>query len=96
MKWDDALDVWGVHGMGGFTGSILIGVLARASVNGVSAGGHQFLVQLFGAVLVAVYSFVVTYIILKVLDSISSIRTTPEQQMKGLDDMLLGEKAYWD
>ncbi|MDU1054948.1 ammonium transporter [Clostridium baratii] len=96
MKWDDALDVWGVHGMGGFTGSILIGILASASVNGVSASGHQFLVQLFGAALVAVYSFVVTYIILKVLDSISSIRTTPEQQMKGLDDMLLGEKAYWD
>ncbi|MBM7833410.1 ammonium transporter [Clostridium sardiniense] len=96
MKWDDALDVWGVHGMGGFTGSLLIGVLASASVNGVSAGGHQFLVQLFGAALVAVYSFVATYIILKVLDSIFSIKATPEQQLKGLDDMLLGEKAYWD
>lgn len=96
MGWDDALDVWGVHGMGGFTGSLLIGIFARASVNGVSAGLHQFLIQLFGAVLVAVYSFVLTWIILKVLDKTVSIRTTPEEQLKGLDDMLLGEKAYLD
>ncbi|MEG1004512.1 ammonium transporter [Clostridium sp.] len=96
MKWDDALDVWGVHGMGGLTGSLLVGILASATVNNAQGGMHQFLIQLLGVVIVAVYSFAVTFIILKVIDSIFSIRTTKKEQLKGLDDTLLGEDAYWE
>ncbi|WP_297629926.1 ammonium transporter [uncultured Clostridium sp.] len=94
--WDDALDVWGVHGMGGFLGTVLIGVLANKLVNGVSAGGRQFLVQLFGAVLVAIYSVIVTFIIMKIIDRKGFIRVTKEEQEKGLDEVLLEERYDTD
>ena len=48
-KWDDALDIWGVYGMDGFIGIILIGVLANQRVNGMSAGLKQFSIQLIVA-----------------------------------------------
>lgn len=94
MKWDDSLDVWGTHGMGGFMGSILIGVFANKEIGGVAASGHQLLIQIFGVLLVAVYAFGVTFVILKVIDSIIGIRTTKEEQLKGLDATLLGQDAY--
>lgn len=96
MKWDDALDVWGVHGMGGLTGSLLVGIFASATINHIQGGMHQFLIQLLGVAIVAVYSFILTFIILKVIDSIFPIRTTKKEQIKGLDDTLLGEDAYWE
>ena len=91
FKWDDALDVWGVHGMGGMLGTILIGVLADPVINGVHAGVHQLLIQIMGAVLVAAYAMILTWIILFVLDKIGHIRTTAEQQREGLDKTLLHE-----
>ena len=91
FKWDDALDVWGVHGMGGMLGTILIGVLADPVVNGVHAGVHQLLIQIMGAVLVAAYAMILTWIILFILDKIGHIRTTAEQQKEGLDKTLLHE-----
>ncbi len=92
--WDDALGVWGVHGIGGFTGTILIGLLADKEVNGVSASLHQLLVQVGGVVLVAVYSFVITYLILKVLSSFTDIKPSDKQIQEGLDATLLDEKTY--
>ncbi|MGL4293100.1 MAG: ammonium transporter [Bacteroidales bacterium] len=85
MRWDDALGVWGVHGMGGLTGTILIGVLAAEEVNGIAASGKQLLVQTGGALLVAVYAFVLTYLILKLCNAAGSIRVPAEVQEKGLD-----------
>lgn len=96
MKLDDALDVWGVHGMGGLTGSILVGIFASVAVNTVDGGIHQMLIQILGVLIVAVYSFVVTMIILKVIDSICPIRATEKEQLRGLDNTLLGEDAYWE
>lgn len=90
-RWDDALDVWGVHGVGGFLGTILIGVFADKSINNVEASFKQFGIQLFGAVLVTVYSIVVTYLIFKVLNNIKSIKTTPELQRSGLDHAFFKE-----
>ena len=84
-KWDDALDVWGVHGMGGFIGTILVGVLANPRVNGISAGLKQFSIQLIGCLIIVVYSIVMTYIIFKVVDKIKSIKVSDEVQLKGLD-----------
>lgn len=91
MGWDDALDVWGVHGMGGLLGTIAIGCFASPLINGIHAGWHQFLIQLFGVILVAIYDMVITFIILYVLDHITNIRTTKEQQIEGLDHTLLNQ-----
>ncbi|MGL5869548.1 ammonium transporter [Clostridium chrysemydis] len=96
MNLDDALDVWGVHGMGGLTGSILVGIFASVAVNTVDGGIHQMLIQILGVLIVAIYSFVVTMIILKVIDSICPIRATEKEQLRGLDNTLLGEDAYWE
>ena len=90
-KWDDALDVWGVHGMGGFIGTLLVGVLADPRVNGVSAGINQFLIQLLGCGIIIVYSVLMTFIIFKVVDSTKSIKVSEEIQLKGLDQEFFKE-----
>ena len=92
--WDDALDVWGVHGVGGFTGPILIGLLADKTVNGVGASFHQLLVQVGGVVLTAIYAFVLTYVLLKFLGAVTQIKPTQKQIEEGLDKTLLEETAY--
>lgn len=98
LGWDDALDVWGVHGVGGILGSILVGVFAVSSVNKVSGliegNVHQFLVQTFGVTFTTIYSFVVTYLILKVINTFGSVRVSEDEEKEGLDAMLHGENAY--
>lgn len=94
IGWDDALGVWGVHGIGGFTGSILIGLLADKTVNGVGAGMHQFLIQAGGVILVAAYSFVITFVLLKILGAITNIRPSDKTIQEGLDHTLLNETTY--
>ena len=89
---DDALDVCGTHGMGGFLGTLLIGVFANISINGVEAGFSQFLIQAGGAILIAVYSIVVTYLICFVVDKTKSIKVSPEVQKSGLDKEFFGER----
>lgn len=83
-NWDDALDVWGVHGIGGFLGSILIGLFAPTAA---SIG-----IQLVGVLLVAAYSFGITTLILRCLKQHVAIETTKEEQIDGLDITLLHEK----
>lgn len=92
LKLDDALDVWGVHGMGGFIGTLLIGLFAVSAVNGISASFNQFIVQLYGVIIVAAYSFILTFVILKICDMTGTIRVSPEVQKEGLDKNLLHEK----
>ena len=98
LDWDDALDVWGVHGVGGILGSILVGVFASKSVNGVSGlvygNVHQFNIQLFAVVLTGVYSYIVTVVILKVVNAFDPIRVSEEVEIKGLDTSIHGETAY--
>lgn len=98
LGWDDALDVWGVHGVGGALGSILLGVFAFKSINGVSGllegNSHQFLVQLFAMAFTSIYAYTVTYGILKVIDKIVPIRVPEEVEIKGLDEAIHGEVAY--
>lgn len=93
-RFDDALEVWRAHGMGGVTGSLLLGILAGSSIDGVSAGMRQFLVQLLAVAVVAVYSFMITWLILKLSNAIGTIRVTPAQEAAGLDKSLYGEDAY--
>ena len=98
IGWDDALDVWGCHGMGGVVGTILTGVFAVSSINGASGliegNWRQFLIQLFAAVFVIVYAFVVTWVILKIQNKFSSVRVPDKVEMDGLDEGLFGEQAY--
>lgn len=96
MQWDDALDVWGVHGVGGFAGTILIGFLASEEINTVGASFQQVLVQVGGVVLVAIYAFILTYVMLKLFKKFTRIEPLPEEQIEGLDEGLLSESVYID
>lgn len=94
LRFDDALEVWRAHGMGGVTGALLLGILANDAIDGVKGDSHQFLMQLLGVVVVAVYSFVLTWVILKISNAMGTVRVTPEQEAAGLDKSLYGEDAY--
>ncbi|MGA2819379.1 MAG: ammonium transporter [Anaerolineales bacterium] len=98
MGWDDALDVWGVHGVGGALGTILVGVFAGVAVNKVSGllegNVHQFLIQLLGAGVAIAYSFVLTYVLLRLVNLITPVRVPEEMEIGGLDEGLFGEEAY--
>jgi ammonium transporter, Amt family len=98
VGWDDALDVWGCHGVGGVLGTILTGVFAATSVNGVSGliegNVRQFGVQLLAAVLTAGFAFGVTWLVLKIMDHFESVRVPDAIEEKGLDEALFGEQAY--
>lgn len=91
LQWDDALGVWGVHGMGGVIGSLLVGIFAVKEVNNVSGGLDQFLTQLLGVAIVVVYTCIVCWIIFKICDATGSIRVPAEVQEKGLDQEYMSE-----
>lgn len=98
LHFDDALDVFACHGTGGVVGSILVGVFAQKSVNGISGliegNWHQFGIQVLGVVVCFVFSFVVTMLILKVMNAIHPIRVSEAVEAKGLDAGEFGEQAY--
>jgi Amt family ammonium transporter len=99
LKWDDALDVWGVHGMGGLLGIVLLGVFAGTAVNpagaqGLVHGSWAFLgKQLAAGIGCSAYAFGFTYAMLKVLDLITPVRVGAEAE-EGLDAAMHGEEAY--
>ncbi|AKB85128.1 ammonium transporter [Methanococcoides methylutens] len=98
--WDDALDVWGVHGMGGVLGTILLGVFASTAINpsgadGLIYGGTSFFVIQFVAVVAtSVYAFVFTFMMLKLIDVITPVKVSEEHECLGLDWAIHGENAY--
>lgn len=92
--WDDALDVWGVHGIGGFTGTILIGIFGTGVSVFTAEGMSALLVQILGVCFVALYAFVVTRIILIVISKMTRIETTAEEQKAGLDQTFFHESTY--
>jgi Amt family ammonium transporter len=101
MGWDDALDVWGVHGIGGCLGTILLGVFASKLINANGAdgllygGGVTFFIhQLVAVVAACVYAFVFTYVMLAAINKITRVHVTEEAEDRGLDEFLHGEKAY--
>ncbi|MCW3085933.1 MAG: Ammonium transporter [Bacteroidetes bacterium] len=100
--WDDALDVWGVHGMGGVLGTILLGVFASKFVNpagadGLIHGGTEFFIKETVATLgAAAYAFIFTYIMLIVINKFTKVRVPEDVEDKGLDEGLHGETAYDD
>ncbi len=100
MGWDDALDVWGVHGIGGCLGTILLGVFASKGMNAAGAdgllyGGSGFLLKQVVAVIAAcIYAFIFTYLMLILINMITPVKVSENDEDKGLDDSLHGEKAY--
>ncbi len=89
LGYDDSLDAFGVHGVGGFLGAILTGVFAVKGIGGVEG---SVLVQLKGALFTVVYSGVLTFIILKVVDAILGLRVPEEEEREGLDVTQHGER----
>ena len=99
IRVDDTLDVWAAHGMGGLTGAILTGVFAEKAINSAGNNGllfgnpSQLLVQLLAVGVTLTFSFVVTYIILKVISPLG-LRVSGKEEAEGLDLAVHGEEAY--
>ena len=105
-KWDDALDVWGVHGIGGTTGAILTGTLASPHIwdtgdgigawTGTAEGMEQQAINIISAAISIAYAFAITVVILKIMDAVwpGGIRVTPKEEEIGLDLAQHGERAY--
>ena len=100
FKLDDALDVWGVHGVGGSLGIVLLGIFASkawnpAGADGLLAGNASFFLVEVGAVLLATaWSFAFTYGMLWVIDKVTPVRVSAQTEEGGLDQGLHGEIAY--
>ncbi len=100
LGWDDALDVWGVHGVGGLIGVIFLGIFASkawnpAGVDGLLRGNPTFFFKQCAAVAFSsVWAFGFTYAMLWIIDRITPVRVTLVAEEKGLDAELQGEEAY--
>ena len=108
FRYDDSLDVFGVHGIGSTVGMLLVGLLANAEVNpaiattfhadgvlvSLAGGIGQLRNQIIGIVVTAVLSGVATMVILKVVDAVIGLRVEPEEEAAGLDVSQHGEAAY--
>ncbi|EML0678386.1 ammonium transporter [Pseudomonas aeruginosa] len=97
LKYDDSLDAFGVHAVGGIVGALLTGIFAAPSLGGfgsVEDIGAQFFVQFKGVTFTVVYTAVVTFVILKVLDLVMGLRVTEEEEAVGLDLALHNERGY--
>ena len=96
--WDDSLDVWGVHGVGGLFGTLMLGVFAFGAVNGASGlldgNPKQLALQLAAVAITLTYTFVVTWVIFKVIDMVGHTSVAEHVQASGLDEALHGETAY--
>jgi len=99
LKIDDSLDVLAVHGVGGALGILLTAVFADAALGGIGLAegqtmGGQALIQLTGLVAVLVWSVVVSFLIVKVVQAIVGLRVSDEVEEQGLDINVHGERAY--
>jgi len=101
LHWDDALDVWGVHGVGGALGIVMLGMLGTTAINpnganGLFYGGGDFFVKELVAIVVSsIYAFGFTYAMLWIIDKLITVKTT-EVEESTLDESLHGETAYVD
>jgi Amt family ammonium transporter len=97
LGYDDSLDAFGVHGIGGAAGAILTGVLAVSAVGGEGKSGlidgnaHQVIVQLYGVAVVVAYDAIVSLVLLKVIDLVLGLRVDTDTEREGLDLAIHGE-----
>jgi ammonium transporter, Amt family len=100
LQWDDALDVWGVHGVGGFLGIVLCGIFATTAFNPAGVDGllrgnaHFFLVELAAVAISSMWAFLFTYGMLWLIDRITPVKVQEAHEVEGLDQALHGETAY--
>ena len=101
LKWDDALDVWGVHGVGGTIGVIMLGLFATKTMNSAGADGlfygnsEFFFKQTVAVIGASIYAFLFTYVMLKIIDKFTPVKVSKEDEESGVDDALHGENAYF-
>jgi len=88
LGYDDSLDAFGVHGIGGIVGALLTGVFVSKEISGVDG---SVLIQLKGVATTVIYGFAVSYVILIVIDKTMGLRVSEEQEREGLDISLHGE-----
>ena len=97
MGYDDSLDAFGVHGIGGIVGALLTGVFAVKDIGGTAGmlegNGGQLMTQLLGVGVTVIYGAIVTFIILKVIDMVIGLRVSEEEEREGLDVSLHGERV---
>jgi len=98
LKYDDSLDAFGIHGIGGIVGAILTGVFASEAIGGVpgliEGNAAQVWPQLWGAAVTIAYGAGVTWILLKLIDKTIGLRVDEKTETIGLDIALHGERAY--
>ncbi len=100
LGYDDALDTWGVHGVGGAWGAMTTGAFASNAINSSAKGWlydgnpHQMLIQFYDVAAVFVYCAIGTFIILKVIDMVVGLRVSAEVEVEGLDINLHGEQVH--
>ena len=100
LAYDDSLDAFGVHGVGGTVGALLTGLFAQKLINPAGNNGlffgnsSQFVTQSIGVLATMAYSVVVTFILLKVLDAVMGLRVADEEEVVGLDITQHEESAY--
>jgi len=97
LGYDDSLDAFGVHGIGGAVGAILTGVLAVAAIGGEGKSGlidgnaYQVVIQLYGVVVVVIYDAIVSLVLLKLIDLVIGLRVDADTEREGLDLAIHGE-----
>jgi len=100
LGYDDSLDAFGIHGVGGMLGALLTGVFSRRSLNPAGADGllagnaRQLGLQALGVVAVGAYAALLTYVVLKLTSLVVKLRVTPEEETEGLDASQHGESGY--
>ncbi|MHA1157560.1 MAG: ammonium transporter [Alphaproteobacteria bacterium] len=98
LGYDDSLDAFGVHGVGGIVGAILTGVFAVEAIGGtgglIEGNAGQVVTQLYGILATIIWSGVASYVILKVIDVVIGLRVSPDVETEGLDINLHGEVVH--
>ena len=100
LGYDDSLDVFGIHCVGGIVGALLTGVFCADAFGGAGFGegnvriSEQLIAQIVGIVAVLVYTFVVSFVLLKILDAAIGLRVNEEDEEEGLDLALHDERGY--
>ena len=100
LGYDDSLDAFGVHGLGGIVGALLTGVFAAESLggHGLAEGmtiGSQLWVQFIGVAITIVYAGTVSFVLLKIVDSVIGLRVGEDEEDRGLDISLHNEQGYY-
>ena len=98
LGFDDSLDVWGIHGMGGTWGALATGIFAQKEIGGVNGllfgNPHQLLIQGVGVATAWIFAALGTFLIFKILEAFMTMRVTTNQEEEGLDESLHGEIGY--